>query len=198
VARGLRILLESKKKYRVAKGNFTPDERHVSEQQRVELNDLCKQIVDRLIARSAALPDEELKEIWGRHFGIVWSQFAKEFNLEHGLQSLPREDFADAKSWMLQYRASKDKNFRRNNPQQYRDTLTKTIYTLVGKMGWSKEQLYAFASEKLACPKPVSTLNSLGNKQLELVRDRIRYEHTKLKVKGGKPGVVDQGNRNAP
>lgn len=188
VAKGLRALLESKFKER--KEKFTPDERHVTEAQRAELNKLCEQIVDRLIARSAALPDEELKAMKGRHFGIVWSQFNKHFGLEYGLQSLPREKFEEAKSWMMQYRASKDKNFKRANPQKYRDTLTKAIYTLSGELEWSKEELYRFAVEKLGLPEPIATLSSLGNSQLELVRDRIRYEHTKQKIKSGKSAKV--------
>jgi hypothetical protein len=185
VAKGLRALLELH--YKERKENFTPDERHVTEAQRAELNELCKQVVDRLIARSAALPDEELKAIKGRHFGIVWSQFNKHFGLKHGLQSLERDHFEEAKSWMLQYRASKDKNLKQANPQKYRDTLTKTIYTLSGQLGWSKEELYTFAVEKLGLAEPITTLNALGNSQLELVRDRIRYEHTKQKIKSGKP-----------
>ncbi len=194
IAAGLRALLErgqlsSKrplKGRKPPKEKFTPDERHVNEAQRAELRKLCDEIVDRLTARVAAEPDDEVKRKKGRYFGIVWSQFNEHFGIsEHGLPSLPREHFEAAKCWLLQYRASKDKNLKRTNPQKYRDTLTKTIYTLLGKLGWTKDQLYAFASQKVGYPEPISSLNSLGNSQLELVRDRIRYEHTKRTAKAG-------------
>jgi hypothetical protein len=128
----------------------------------------------------------KVKKKKGRYFGIVWSQFNEHFGIsEHGLPSLPRERFEEARRWLLQYRASKDKNFKRSNPQKYRNTLTKTIYTLTGQLGWSKEELYAFASEKVGYAERISTLDSLGNSQLELVRDRIRYENTKRTAKAG-------------
>jgi len=112
--------------------------------------------------------------------GIVNEHFN---TVEHGLSSLPRETFDEAKSWLLQYRASKNKNFKRTNPQKYRNTLTKTIYTLAGKLGWIDSELYVFASEKIGYATPITGLSDLGNNQLELVRDRVRYEHTKRTVK---------------
>jgi hypothetical protein len=50
-------------------------------------------------------------------------------------------------------------------------------------LGWTKEELYAFAAEKLNYAEPIMSLNDLGNSQLELVRDRVRYEATKRKTK---------------
>ncbi|HCL91538.1 MAG TPA: toll/interleukin-1 receptor domain-containing protein [Verrucomicrobiota bacterium] len=192
VAAGLRDLIEhgpfSKAKRQKAdkavKEKFIPDERHVTEEQRAELRKIAEEVVDRLTAWAATESDDVVKKKKGRNFGIVWSQFNEHFNtVEHGLSSLPREKFDEAKNWLQQYRASKNKNFKRTNPQKYRNTLTKTIYTLAGKLGWTDSQLYAFASEKVEYATPINGLSDLGNNQLELVRDRIRYEHTKKTVK---------------
>jgi hypothetical protein len=140
--------------------------------------------VERLTAKFAALPEQELNKKKGRCFGIVWSQFNEKFGtVEYGLASLPRERYEEARLWMVQYRASKDKNLKRTNPQKYRNTLTAGIYTNVGKLGWSKDELYAFASKIVGHSEPITTLDSLGNNQLELVRDKIRYENTKRKAK---------------
>lgn len=194
VAAGLRALLEKgaspgkgpRKTSKPPKEKFVPDDRHVTEGQREELRKICDEIVDRLTASLARRSDEEVKKAKGRWFGIVWSQFNEHFGTtEHGLPSLPRERFEDAKSWLRQYRASKDKNFKRANPQKYRNTLTKAIYAITGKLGWTKQVLYAFASEKVGYAEPITTLDSLGNSQLELVRDRIRYELKKRTVKSG-------------
>jgi hypothetical protein len=177
VATGLRGLLEKRNK---AQNKFVPDESHVTEEQRAELRKIHGEIVERVTVKASNLPDEEATKKAGKWFGIIWGQFHEEFGTkEHGLQSLPRDKFEAAKQWLLQYRASKDSNFKRTNPQKFRNTLTKTIYSLIHPLGWSKEQLYAFAAEKLGYAEAITSLNDLGNNQLELVRDRVRYELTK-------------------
>ena len=179
VAKGLRILIEKRQKKK-----FTPDESHVSEEQREELRKVHGEIVKRLIAKKADQPDDIVKAEYGKWAGIVWGQFHEEFETKaNGLESLDRSKFNGAKKWLQQYRASNDKKLKRVNPQAYRATLTKTIYSLLKPLGWSKDQLYAFAAEKLNHEQPISSLNELGNSQLELVRDRIRYEATKKKTK---------------
>lgn len=180
VVKGLRSLIENRKKSE----KFIPDESHVTKEQREELGDVHDEIVKRLIAKKSGQPDDIVKAEYGKWAGIVWSQFNEKFETKtHGLQSLDRSKFAEAKTWLQQYRASNDKNFKRVNPHAYRATLTKTIYSLLKPLGWTKEQLYAFAAEKLERPQEISSLNDLGNSQLELVRDRVRYEVTKSKKK---------------
>lgn len=186
---GLRTLLGAKKakikppKKSTPKSKFIADERHVTEEQRTKLREVHKEVVDRMAVKASVLPDNEASKLRGKWFGIIWSQFNEEFETtEYGLQSLLKEQYEDALSWLRQYRASKDKKFKRVNPQAYRNTLTKTIYTHVGILKWPKEALYSFAVEKLALPGPITSLDALGNKQLETLRDRVRYEITKRKT----------------
>lgn len=192
VSAGIRALLElgplakskRKKQEKGAKAKFTADERHVTEEQRAELRRIADEVVEPLTAWAAGKSDDEVKKIKGRNFGIVWTQFNEHFETaEHGLPSLTREKFDEAKSWLQRYRASKNKNFKRTNPQKYRATLTKTIYTLSGELGWTDSQLYQFAAEKVDYASPITGLSDLGINQLETVRDRIRYELTKRGVK---------------
>lgn len=181
VVKGLRTLIEKRRK-KVEK--FVPDESHVTAEQREELRSVHDEIVKRLIAKKANQDDDVVKAEYGKWAGIVWGQFHEEFGTKtNGLQSLDRSRFSEAKSWLQQYRASNDRKLKRVNPQAYRATLTRTIYSLLKPLGWTKEDLYAFASEKLGYAQPISSLNDLGNSQLELVRDRIRYEATKKKTK---------------
>lgn len=181
VAKGLRSLIENRKK---KAEKFIPDESHVTSEQREDLRNVHDEIVTRLIAKKANQEDDVVKAEYGKWAGIVWGQFHEEFGTKtHGLQSLDRSRFAEAKSWLQQYRASNDKKLKRVNPQAYRTTLTKTIYSLLKQLGWTKEELYTFAAEKLGYAQPISSLNDLGNSQLELVRDRVRYEATKKKSK---------------
>lgn len=189
---GLRKVIEKRAKTRAkdpqakAQSEFIADERHVSLEQRNELRAILGEIVNRL-ANAGTLPDDEARKKTSMWFGIVWKQFNDVFGIEeHGLRSLPHERFAEAKSWLLQYRASKDKNLKSVNPQRYRNTLTKTIYTGIRSLGWTKEQLYTFAAAKLECTTPITSLNDLGNNQLETLRDRVRYELTKLKTMSGR------------
>lgn len=181
VVKGLRNLIETRKK---KAEKFVPDESHVTSEQREELRKVHDEIVKRLIAKKANQEDDVVKAEYGKWAGIVWSQFHEEFGTKtNGLQSLYRSRFAEAKAWLQQYRASNDKKFKRVNPQAYRSTLTKTIYSLLKPLGWTKEDLYVFAAEKLDYAQSISSLNDLGNSQLELVRDRVRYEATKKKAK---------------
>lgn len=190
ISEGLRVLLEKSAKPSGPKAKpkpsakFVPDDRHVTEEQRAALRKIHEEIVQRLGAKASKLPEEEAKKKNGKLFGIIWGQFNDHFDTkENGLQSLPREKFDEAKSWLQQYRGSTDKKLKRVNPQAYRNTLTKAIYSLLKPLGWSKEELYAFASEKVGYADPITSLNDLGNNQLELVRDRVRYEATKRKTK---------------
>ncbi len=179
---------------KAAKPKFVPDERHVTEEQRAVLRKLVDEIVDRLVARKEKDSDEEVQKAKGRWYGIVWSQFHEEFGTkENNLPSLLRERFDEARQWLLQYRASKDSNYKRNNPEKFKKALTKTIYTLAGKLGWSDPELYAFASHEVGYERLIEGLSDLGNKQLEHVRDRIRYEHTKRKVKSGQAKARGNG-----
>ncbi len=175
------MLLENRKK---KADKFVPDNRHVTTEQREELRKVHDEIVRRLIAKKATQEDDVVKAEYGKWTGIVWSQFHEEFGTKkNGLQSLDRSRFTEAKSWLLQYRARNDKKFKRTNPQAYRASLTRTIYSLLKPLGWTKDQLYAFAADKLDYVEPIKSLNDLGNTQLELVRNRVRYEATKKKAK---------------
>lgn len=200
VANGLRGLVQKKKLAKTVaprrpKGDkFVPDESHVTEDERKVLRDLCDEVVQRLTVKTVFASDAEAKRKRGKYFGIVWTQFNEHFDIPE-LAALKRTRFVDARSWFQQYRASKDKNLKRINPQKYRDTLTKTIHTIGGALGWSREQIHTFAAEKVGYAAPVASLNDLGNQQLELVRDRIRYESTKRKVASGQAKARSVGKQ---
>ncbi len=134
IAKGLRTMLRkfaaspAKKtaaKKAPAKAKFTPDDTHITIEQKEVLKKLQEEVVDRLTAKLSKLSEEEFKKRRGKWFGIVWSQFNEHFETTDGLPSLPKDQFEAAKSWLLQYRASKDKNFKRVDPQKYRNTLTR-------------------------------------------------------------------------
>ena len=141
-------------------------------------------MVERTAAHLAAKSDEERKKKLGLYHGILWKQFGEAFSLTHGLQSLLSGQFESARTWLLQYRASNDHRLKRSNPQKFRNGVLKTIWSIArGELGWSDEEVHAFAAAKVGNPSPLSSLNELGNKQLETVRDRIRYEATKRNVR---------------
>ena len=204
IATGLRFLIDEiesrelsrKKRAKDKDDDFLPDSSHVSPEQRAELRKIGEEIVARLTAWAATKPDADVRKIQGRWYGTVWKQFHDEFGTsKHGLKSLPVAKYEAARSWLVQYRASKDDKLKRANPQMYRTTLTKTIYTLAGTLGWTKEQLYDFATERIGYTSRISSLNDLGNTQLKTVRDRIRYEATRRGVKSAQ-ARVRRGKRN--
>lgn len=207
IAKGLRRMLKAFKstgkkpvsRKAPSKAMFVPDETHVTPEQKAKLGDLHREVVERQTAKFAKLPQDEFNKKVGMWSGIVWSQFNEHFEkTEFGLKSLPRERFDEAKSWFLQYRASKDRNFKRTYPQKYRNTLTKSIHSSRNTLGWTKEQLYEFAADKLDQQTPITSLNDLGNKQLELVKSRITYEKTKRGVKSKQAKAVKKPRISAP
>jgi hypothetical protein len=202
IAKGLRKMLKAfataSAKEPPAKGKFIPDATHVTIEQKDVLKKIQEEVVDRLTAKLSKLPDEELRKRRGKWFGIVWSQFNEHFETTDGLPSLRKDQFEAAKSWLLQYRASKDQNFKRVDPQKYRNTLTKAIYSTAGTLGWSKDQVYEFAADKLDQSTPITSLNDLGNNQLELIKSKIAYEKTKRTVKSKQAKAVKKPRISAP
>lgn len=192
VAEGLRALIEkgSFAKQRRGKPNksssskFVPDERHITKEQRDQLGAIVQEIVERLTIRYANQPVEVLRKKQGRYFGIVWSQFNEKFNIPK-LAALPHARFEEAKSWLQQYRASKNKNLKRTDPRKYRNSILKGIFGTLNSLQWTKEQLHAFASEQMGYPQPIQSLDDLGNHQLELIHSKLKYKLTKEKVKSG-------------
>lgn len=180
VARKLRIMLEKPN----PAPKFVPDERHVTKEQRDDLNRIHHEVVERLTARKNTQPDAVVQKEIGKWSGIVWSQLFEKFGIqENKLLSLRRDQYEEAKQWLLEYRASNDSKLARTNPQKLRNTYTRTIYTIARALGWSKDEVYAFAREKLESSIPVSSLDELGNQQVKTLRDRIRYEQTKRTAK---------------
>lgn len=207
IAKGLRKMLKSfasnsakepATKKAPAKAKFTPDDTHITIEQKEILKKLQEEVVDRLTAKLSMLSEEEFRKRRGKWFGIVWSQFNEHFETSGGLPSLRKDQFEAAKSWLLQYRASKDKNLKRVDPQKYRNTLTKAIYSTAGALGWSKNQVYEFAADKLDQATPITSLNDLGNSQLELIKSRIAYEKTKRTVKSKQAKAVKKPRISAP
>jgi hypothetical protein len=197
IVSGLRKLIEdfpvlqperTPRKVKPKKG-FTPDERHVTAEQRATLNRICKEVVERLAVKAFTGPQDEFRSKTARYFGIVWSQFNEHFGIGQ-LAELPKEHFDEAKTWLLQYRASKDKRLKRANPQQYRNTLLKTIHVVARELKWSKDELHAFAAEKIGYATTVASLADLGLNQLERVRDRIRYEMSKHRARSSQRRAV--------
>jgi hypothetical protein len=62
-------------------------------------------------------------------------------------------------------------------------------------LDWTKEQLYAFASDQVGYTQPIESLNDLGNNQLEIIQRKIRYEITKRKVKSGQAKIRKKSAR---
>lgn len=186
VVGGLRKLIEStplpkpaKKPKKDGGAPFVPDDRHLTEGQRAELRKIGEEVVERQTVGTTTMPDEKARQVVGRSFGILWSQFNEKFETVAGLASLPKERFSEAKVWLQQYRASQDYKYKASRPQAFRNSILKGIFANSGPKGlnWSDADLYQFASEKLKMP--VESLKVLRNDQLKLLRDRVPYEKTK-------------------
>jgi len=188
VAQGLRELISqspSKPKKKGKKDDFVPDDRHVTSEQREELRKIGEEIVERQTVNTLKMTTDKARKVIGRQFAFLWDAFGRKFEIkERGLKSLPRERYAEAKSWLQQYRASNDAKLKTAKPQKFRNSILGGIFGISKKLVWTDEEIHAFASKKLGMP--VDSLTELRNDQLGLVRDGIRYEMTKLKRNAAK------------
>lgn len=62
----------------------------------------------------------------------------------------------------------------RRDPARLRLELFRAIYARAGELGWSREELYRFAAERLGVPNRVTSLKQFGADQLRKLVDRMR------------------------
>lgn len=134
---------------------ITPDERHLDAAQKRQLGALVAELADRL-AGDDGQP----------RFGAVHQMLQRKFNVT-AFALLPRERFDDALAFLKQQRAIHRSSLQRRNPAAYQQDFFRRIHARRAALGWDKSQLYAFATEKLAPSKPVTSLRQLGSLQLK-------------------------------
>lgn len=148
----------------VSRNTITPDERHLTSGQCAELRRLITEVADRMADDSGA-----------PNFAAVHRMLQRRFEVASYLL-IPRELFVDALTFLKQVRGRHRRALRRRNPAAFEADLFRTIHARGRQLGWNRERVCTFATEKLGRHRPVDSLRELGVNQLTKVAEWLRRE----------------------
>lgn len=153
----------------ITRTRFTPDERHITPEQATKIKGLVDELVD--MDASAGLEK-------GRSYQKWWKMFCNTFKIPTYL-ALAREAFPEAVTFLRQAKSRNLPKIRRKDNELWRKQHYKTIFGTGKKaLGWSDEQIHAFASLKLK--KTVTSMADLGEQDLARIARMIRAESKKM------------------
>jgi hypothetical protein len=136
------------------KNEVMPDDRHVTSEQKKVIKELVDELALRLAGRDGRA---NYKAAWGRLYD--------EFNIT-SYHLLPVAEYDMAVRFLREQKAIARSRLRRRNPQAYRNDFYATIHASAKSLGWTDQQIYEFAEEKLE-KKPIRSLRKLGPIQLK-------------------------------
>jgi hypothetical protein len=151
--------------------NFTPGPQHISPETARKLCALVREVVERLTVSGGNVQ---------RAFQRVWGDFNSHFGLTT-YKELPREKADEGVAYLRQWRASRNSRLRFADPEKFRTAQLRGIWPRSKSLGFRDLDLYAFASRKLELPRPITSLNDLGNQQLARLNRFLLYEERKSK-----------------
>jgi hypothetical protein len=157
-----RDIIHTKK--HVQRNEITPDERHITSEQKDKILAVNKEIAERLAGENGKPDYSAGHRMLQNHFGVT------------SYLLLPREKFAEAMSFLKQQRAINRSKLRRHNPVAYQNDFYRGIWARSHELGWDKPQVYQFALEKLSLKKPITSLKQLGSIQLKSLAEFMQRE----------------------
>lgn len=148
----------------VRRNTITPDERHLTVEQRDRLRSVINELAERL-----AIP--------GVRGGVAaaHAMLQRRFQVASYLM-IRREQFEEALSFLRQQRAAHRPRLRRRDPVAFANDLYRAIFAGARELGWSGESVYRFAADKLSLKCRLSSLKDLGPLQLQNLADAIQRE----------------------
>jgi len=117
----------------------------------------------------------ETDELAGKkvHYGGWMAHLQNKYKVA-SYRKLTKVKGVSAISWLKQEIGKATPSPRRTNNDEWRKRHNSAIYAACGKLGWTKPRLYEFAFAYLGLKKPISSLNDLGERHLEKLRNRMR------------------------
>ena len=160
---------------------ITPDERHLSTEQREKIRAVVADLAARLAGENGA-----------PNFAAAHRMLQRRFNVA-SYAVLPREKFGEALGFLKQQRAVHRSRLRRRNPVAYQNDFFRSIYAGAGEMGWDRPRVCGYAEDKLGLKKPLLSLKELGPKQLKSLSDFVHREVAKARAASGLVSNVVDG-----
>ncbi|MBI5769621.1 MAG: hypothetical protein HZA93_17730 [Verrucomicrobia bacterium] len=161
----------------VHKNAITPDERHLSGEQKDRLEPLINELATRLAG-------EDGKPNYKKVHRMLQRQFNKSSYL-----LIERGDFDKAAAFLKEQRAINRSRLRSRNPVAYKNDFFRGIWSRARELDWEKPQVYEFALEKLALKKSLSSLKELGPIQLKTLSEAMQREVRKTRAADKRPGA---------
>ena len=146
----------------IQRNTITPDERHLSVEQRDQLQSVISELAARLAGNDGA-----------PNFAGAHRMLQRRFNVASYLL-LPREKFAEARAFLKQQRAIQRSRLQRRNPAAYRNDFFRAIFAGARELGWEGARVYQFASEALGLSRAVVSLKELGPVQLKSLAGAVQ------------------------
>ncbi len=152
---------------RISRNTITPDARHVTAEQRVQLQAVIAEVAVRL-AGDGGKPN----------FAGVHRMLQQRFDVASYLL-LTREEFLAALSFLKQQRAIHRSRLKRRDPVAYRNDFFRAVFAGARELKWNGDQVYRFATSVLGLSRPVASLKELGPVQLETLATAMQREVAK-------------------
>jgi hypothetical protein len=149
---------------RIERAAITPDDRHVTVEQREEIRGLIGELAVRL-ARDDGAPN----------FAAGHRMLQNRFKVASYLL-VPRERFSEAVRFLKQQRAIHRSHLRRRNPAAFGRDRQRAVFSRAAALGWDRSRLFRFARERLNLGETVSSLRQLGPNQLSRLADELARE----------------------
>jgi hypothetical protein len=148
----------------VRRNTITPNERHLTVEQRERIREVAGELADRLAGDKGEA-----------NFAAVHRMLQRRFQVASYLL-IPRVRYDEALSFLRQQRAINRSRLRRRNPVAYQNDFYRAIFAGARELGWDGEQVYRFATDKLALKTAVASLKVLGPVQLKTLAELIQRE----------------------
>jgi hypothetical protein len=151
----------------VRKNVITPDERHLSGEQKERLQPFINELATRLAGEDGKPNYKKVHAMLQRHFDVT------------SYLLIERGDFDHAAAFLREQRAINRSRLRSRNPVAYNNDFFRGIWSRARELGWDKPKVYVFAAERLALKKPIFSLKKLGPIQLKALSEAMQRETRK-------------------
>jgi hypothetical protein len=148
----------------VRRNTITPDERHLTVEQRERIRQMGGELANRLAGDDGAT-----------NFAAVHRMLQRRFEVASYLL-IPRVRYDEALAFLRQQRAIYRSCLSRRNPVAYRNDFYRAIFAGARELGWDTEQVYRFATEKLSLKTAIASLKALGPVQLKTLTRFIQHK----------------------
>jgi hypothetical protein len=148
----------------VRKNVITPDERHLSGEQKERLQPLINELATRLAGEDGKPNYKKVHAMLQRHFDVT------------SYLLIERGDFDQAAAFLREQRAINRSRLRSRNPVAYKNDFFRGIWSRARELGWDKPRVYEFALARLSLKKAIFSLKELGPIQLKTLGEAMQRE----------------------